>query len=134
MITLHFDGSCILGKRARGGWVLREFPGAMAITGNTGNVSCDYPTCNVAEYAGLAGGLEDALRRFGPSELHVYGDSQMVIKQMSGVYKVKHKQGQPLKPYVPYFYSALHAAKQHKSIRWSWIPREQNTEADGAAA
>jgi len=46
-------------------------------------------TNNVAEYTALITGLEEALR-LGVRKLIVRGDSQLVIKQMLGEYRVKH--------------------------------------------
>lgn len=133
-MVLHFDGSCILGRVGKGGWVISGTPDGLRYRGNTGPIDAAYPTCNAAEYAGLAAGLEDILRRFGPSDIEVYGDSLMAIKQMRGEYRVKTKVGQQQKPYVRFYYQAKLAADQHRSIRWNWIPREQNVEADAAAA
>ena len=132
-MVLHFDGSCILGKVGKGGWVFRAKPGDSPTCGNTGPIDCSYPTCNAAEYAGLAAGLEAILRIHGPSHIKVYGDSRMVIKQMSGQYRVKTQVGKPTKPYTRFYYRARLAADQHRSIEWNWIPREQNAEADRAA-
>jgi len=47
-------------------------------------------TNNVAEYRGLLAGLESALER-GVGELEVVSDSELLIKQMRGEYKVKNE-------------------------------------------
>jgi ribonuclease HI len=46
-------------------------------------------TNNVAEYAGLLEALEVAQQE-GANELEVVSDSELLVKQMLGVYKVKH--------------------------------------------
>ena len=46
-------------------------------------------TNNVAEYRGLLAGLESALER-GVSELEVVSDSELLVKQMLGEYKIKN--------------------------------------------
>src|SRR5438067_4357038 len=46
-------------------------------------------TNNVAEYRALIAGLEAALER-GVNELEVVSDSELVVKQMRGEYKVKN--------------------------------------------
>ena len=46
-------------------------------------------TNNVAEYRGLLAGLEAALAR-GVTELEVVSDSELLVKQMRGEYKVKN--------------------------------------------
>ena len=47
-------------------------------------------TNNVAEYRGLLAGLESALER-GVSELEVVSDSELLVRQMLGEYKVKNE-------------------------------------------
>ena len=47
-------------------------------------------TNNVAEYRGLIAGLESALER-GVDELEVVSDSELLVKQMQGEYKVKNE-------------------------------------------
>jgi ribonuclease HI len=47
-------------------------------------------TNNVAEYRGLLAGLESALER-GVGELEVVSDSELLVKQMRGEYKVKNE-------------------------------------------
>jgi ribonuclease HI len=47
-------------------------------------------TNNVAEYRGLLAGLESALER-GVDELEVVSDSELLVKQMRGEYKVKNE-------------------------------------------
>jgi ribonuclease HI len=46
-------------------------------------------TNNVAEYNGLVKGLERALQ-LGATTLEIYSDSELVVKQLQGAYKVKH--------------------------------------------
>ena len=80
-------------------------------------------TNNVAEYRGLLLGLQRA-RELGASEVDVVNDSELVAKQVNGVYKVKHPDMKP-----------LHAAAM-KALegfdRWSMrsVPRAQNADAD----
>lgn len=80
-------------------------------------------TNNVAEYRGLLLGLRLA-RELGATEVEAVNDSELVAKQVNGVYKVKHRDMKP-----------LHAeAKRALSEfdRWSIrsVPREQNADAD----
>jgi ribonuclease HI len=80
-------------------------------------------TNNVAEYRALIRGIELAAER-GATELELYGDSELVVKQVRGEYRVKD---QGLKP--------LHAQARHALSafeRWSFnhVRREQNAEAD----
>jgi ribonuclease HI len=80
-------------------------------------------TNNVAEYRALIDGLERA-RALGATEVEVIGDSELIVKQVNGAYKVKHA---GLKP--------LHAEAQRALAafeRWQLrnVPRAQNAAAD----
>jgi ribonuclease HI len=80
-------------------------------------------TNNVAEYRGLLLGLARA-HELGATEVEVVNDSELVAKQVNGVYKVKHADMKPL-------HAAAKAALgdfQRWSIRS--VPRAQNAEAD----
>jgi ribonuclease HI len=80
-------------------------------------------TNNVAEYRGLLLGLRRA-RALGADEVEVVNDSELVAKQLTGAYKVKHPAMKPLHA------QALQALKQF--TRWSIrsVPRAQNADAD----
>jgi len=80
-------------------------------------------TNNVAEYRGLLLGLERA-RELGASEVEVVNDSELVAKQVNGVYKVKHPDMKPLHA------AAIKALRGFD--RWSIrsVPRAQNADAD----
>jgi broad specificity phosphatase PhoE/ribonuclease HI len=83
-------------------------------------------TNNVAEYRGLIAGLEEA-RRLGAGELDVRMDSKLVVEQMSGRWKVKH-------PGLAELHQQARAlASTFDTVRFSWIPREQNKVADRLA-
>ena len=78
---------------------------------------------NVAEYRGLLLGLERA-HALGATEVEVVNDSELVAKQLNGIYKVKHPDMRPLHA------QALAALRAFE--RWSIrsVPREQNEQAD----
>ncbi len=80
-------------------------------------------TNNVAEYRGLLLGLARA-RELGADEVEVVNDSELVAKQVNGVYKVKHPDMKPLHA------AALEALAGFR--RWSIrsVPRAQNAGAD----
>lgn len=80
-------------------------------------------TNNVAEYEGLLLGLERA-RALGASEVEVVNDSELVAKQINGVYRVKHADMRPL--------HARAMAAFERFERWSIrsVPREENARAD----
>lgn len=80
-------------------------------------------TNNVAEYRALLLGLEHAAE-LGASEVEVVGDSELVAKQVQGIYKVKNAAMRPL-------HAQALAAFGHFD-RWSirTVPRAQNAHAD----
>jgi ribonuclease HI len=80
-------------------------------------------TNNVAEYRGLLLGLRRA-RALGADEVEVVNDSELVAKQVNGVYKVKHPDMRPLHA------EALEALRGFG--RWSIrsVPRAENAAAD----
>jgi len=80
-------------------------------------------TNNVAEYRALLLGLERA-RAVGATEVEVVNDSELIAKQVRGLYKVKHPAMRPL------YVDAMAALREFE--RWSIrsVPRAQNAEAD----
>lgn len=80
-------------------------------------------TNNVAEYQGLVAGLA-AARRHGVTRLHVRLDSELVVKQMTGEYRVKHDGLKPLHA------SARGAVGAFEAVRFEAIPRARNARAD----
>ncbi|MBU3751621.1 MAG: bifunctional RNase H/acid phosphatase [Mycobacterium sp.] len=83
-------------------------------------------TNNVAEYRALIAGLEEA-RRIGADEVDVRMDSKLIVEQMSGRWKVKH-------PGLAELHQQARAlASTFTAVRFSWIPREQNSHADRLA-
>ncbi|MBN8869290.1 MAG: ribonuclease HI family protein [Solirubrobacterales bacterium] len=80
-------------------------------------------TNNVAEYKALIRGIEMA-KELGADELQIHGDSELVVKQMLGQYKVKHPDMKPLHA------QAKDALAGVSSWSISHVRREQNAEAD----
>ena len=80
-------------------------------------------TNNVAEYRGLLRGLERA-RALGAAEVEIVNDSELVARQLTGAYKVKHAAMKPL--------HAEAMAALRGFDRWSIrsVPRAQNARAD----
>ena len=82
-------------------------------------------SCNVAEYCGLIAVLQYLLHIGAQNErIMVYGDSQLVIQQMFGQWKIKSG------IYVPYALKAKELRQTFSNLSGQWIPREQNTIAD----
>jgi ribonuclease HI len=80
-------------------------------------------TNNQAEYYGFKKGLERA-RDLGINKITLHSDSQLVVNQMKGIYKVKNQELAPLNQDV----KAL--ADSFEKIDFTYIPRELNKEAD----
>ena len=83
-------------------------------------------TNNVAEYNGLIAGALAARAIDPDASIDVRMDSKLVVEQMSGRWKIKHPDMQPL---------ALRArdALRGAEVTLEWIPRELNKAADALA-
>jgi ribonuclease HI len=80
-------------------------------------------TNNVAEYRALVAGLEKALE-LHVDEVEVVSDSELLVKQMRGEYKVK-------KPTLRELWEeATDLARQLRSVRYTAVRREHNELAD----
>jgi len=120
-LIVHVDG----GARGNPG----PAAAACVITSPAGEVVGEHSqllgtvTNNVAEYRALLLGLERA-RELGAGEVEVIGDSELIAKQVRGLYKVKHEAMKPLHR------AAMEALAGFE--RWSirTVPREQNARAD----
>src|SRR5271168_3560415 len=92
-VIVHVDG----GARGNPG----PAAAACVITSLEGEVLGEHSrllgiaTNNVAEYRALLLGLECA-QALGASEVEVVGDSELIAKQVQGLYKVKHEAMRPL--------------------------------------
>ena len=80
-------------------------------------------TNNVAEYSALVAGLRRAAA-VGVTELQVRSDSELMVKQMRGEYRVKNKDLQTL------FLDASRAAREVGRVTYEHVRREHNELAD----
>ncbi|MGB9186141.1 MAG: ribonuclease HI family protein [Solirubrobacteraceae bacterium] len=120
-VTVHVDG----GARWNPG------PAAIGVVVSDGDGSVldelgeriGVATNNVAEYMALLRGIEraDAL---GAREIELVNDSELVAKQLTGAYKVKHPAMRPL------YEQAVAALRGFDSWRIRSVPRAQNADAD----
>jgi len=83
-------------------------------------------TNNVAEYYGLIAAMDYA-QSHGIRALRIESDSELLVKQMRGQYKVKSEDLRPL------FERAQKMSKAFDSFRTEHVYREQNREADALA-
>jgi probable phosphoglycerate mutase len=80
-------------------------------------------TNNVAEYRALVAGLERAVEA-GVAQLTVISDSELVVRQMRGEYRVKNRGLQPL------FLEASRLARRIGTVTYEAVRREHNELAD----
>lgn len=124
-----FDGACWPnpGGKAAYGWAISD-DGDFKREGS-GIIGCGPEMSNnVAEYMGLY----HCLKFLHENNLHlnkisVFGDSKLVVKQMSGKWRAKRGL------YIEAFKLAYCLIKEFPNIKVSWIPREHNTLADSIA-
>ena len=82
-------------------------------------------TNNVAEYTALAKALQWLLaNNFNSNKVEIKSDSQLVVNQLTGDYKVKAKR------ILPLFKHVLFLKTKFQDIQIKWIPRDMNREAD----
>jgi ribonuclease HI len=80
-------------------------------------------TNNVAEYTALVRGLE-AAADLGLKRLAVYSDSELLVKQMNGEYRVKHPD------LLPLYQDARELVKEFDAVSIAHVRRENNKRAD----
>jgi ribonuclease HI len=80
-------------------------------------------TNTVAEYSALVAGLERAVEA-GVDDLEVVSDSELLVKQMRGEYRVKNRALQDL------FLDASRLARKIRHVTYTAVRREYNTLAD----
>ncbi len=83
-------------------------------------------TNNVAEYSALLYGL-DLASQFQPDKLQIYSDSELMVKQMTGVYKTRDPKMKELREI------ALVKLQSIEDYTFTAIPRELNSDADSLA-
>ena len=118
-LVLYFDGASRgnPGPAAYGVW---------SPAGATASEAIGNATNNVAEWRGFLAALDLALAAGAP-EVEIRADSELVLKQFSGEYRMKapHLAG--------YLAEAREKARRLRSLRVAHVPREKNREADALA-
>ncbi len=119
--TLHVDGAARgnpgpagIGAiiRKEDGTVLKEVAEPLGTTTN-----------NVAEYSALIRGLEEA-RGLGGARIHVYTDSELMARQINGIYRVKTEH------IIPLYRRAMQLLQVFESFKVEHVRREYNKDAD----
>lgn len=120
-VILHFDGGIREGIMAYG-YVAYD-PSDHRTILFEGCSRCGSGTSNVAEYRALIAGLYECRRR-RVNHIHVIGDSQLVINQITGAWKVNKED---LKQHRD---KALELLVEFESWTAKWVRRNQNKHAD----
>jgi ribonuclease HI len=127
MIEAYFDGLCEPnpGGVATYGFVIKR-DGKKVHEGHglAGTPKTPQATNNVAEYTGLIKALEWLLAQKVKEPVVIRGDSDLIIKQVKGEYKVKSGLLAPLHGQVKELLEKLPA------ITIEWVRRERNADAD----
>lgn len=119
--TLYFDGGIRKGLMAYG-WLVLD-PKNETIVLSSGNKTCGLGTSNVAEYRALIAGLQGAIK-LGINIVHIVGDSQLIIKQVLGIFKAKQPELRKHRDYV------IETLKHFDDYTIKWVPRRENKRAD----
>ncbi len=123
-LDIHIDGAC-RGNPGDAGF-------GVHVTTPAGNVVAELygylgrTTNNVAEYQGLIHALRYAEKR-GAKRVRLFSDSELVVRQVAGVYKVKHPH------MVPLHREALGLMRAFEKATLTHVRREQNRDADRLA-
>ncbi len=122
--TLYADGAARGNPGpAASGYVLDDPSGAPRAAGG---VALGHATNNIAEYRALTVGLARALD-LGISAIEVRMDSELVVRQMTGLYRVKNEGLKPL------YAEAQALSRRFGKFTIRHVPRAENARADAEA-
>lgn len=126
-VVVHFDGACqppqgggvaAFGFTVRGAGIEHNDCGAAVEPGSP------EATNNVAEYLGAIRALEYLRGQGYRGPVQVYGDSALVIGQVTGKFKVRAEHLRPYRDRV------LALAAEFERASFEWVPRSENRMAD----
>jgi len=123
MILAYFDGLCQPnpGVGTYGFVIYRDGRKVHEGWGGVGT----HTTNNIAEYTGALRALEYLIEQKLTAEaVTVRGDSELVIKQLRGEYKVRDAKLAPLNAKIRELFFRF------QNLRYEHVPRERNREAD----
>jgi ribonuclease HI len=122
-VTAYIDGLSMPRNPGIGTFGFVIYDGSRKLAEGSGLAGRNV-TSNYAEYTALAEALEKLKAMGLEGDVLVRSDSQLLIGQMSRGWKVKGGM------YVGKLKEVRDLMKEFGSIRFEWIPREQNQEAD----
>ncbi len=104
------------------GWLLLDSEDATEVI-VSGNRTCGKGTSNISEYRALIAGLQGSLK-IGINIIHIIGDSQLFVKQVSGAFMVKKSE------LIKHRDRVLELLEQFEDYTIKWVPRTKNKQAD----
>jgi ribonuclease HI len=122
-LTIYTDGASRNnpGEAGAGVYILKDgkpFESIARYLGTTTN--------NIAEYTAAIIGLEHAAKA-GARKVRLFADSELMVKQINGLYKVKNEGLKPLHAKVKTLIASI------GSVEVQYVPRAQNKDADALA-
>lgn len=108
---------------AGAGWVIQDEEGEVL---GKGHAFLGRRTNNEAEYEAVIRGLKAALE-LGANEVFLRSDSELLVKQVNGTYRVKEEKLQAL------YHAAREALQKFRRFDVKHVTREQNSDADDQA-
>jgi len=121
VLTIYTDGVA-RGNPGEGGY-------GVIIKGSDGDIVEEIggyigeTTNNFAEYSALVTGLKASIK-YRADKIEVYSDSELMVRQLNGVYKVKSES------LIPMYKEAKMIMSLLGDVKITHIPREKNKEAD----
>ncbi|HEV2317015.1 MAG TPA: ribonuclease HI [Thermoplasmata archaeon] len=127
LVQVHFDGAC---EPARGGGIATY---GFTVEGSGLKYEefglavppwSPRATNNVAEYSAATRALEWLAQQGFRGQVVLLGDSELVVRQMQGEYRVRAEHLRAYKEHLD------RLVQRFEGVRFGWIPREENTRAD----
>jgi len=122
-VTVYVDGLAEPGNPGTGTYGFLVYDGKEKLAEGSGLAGYEV-TSNFAEYTALAEAFKRLRTLRIEGDILVRSDSKLLVGQMSEGWKVKGGM------YVEKLKEARDLMKEFGSVRFEWIPREQNQEAD----
>ena len=122
-VTVYVDGLAQPRNPGTGTYGFVIYDGPKKVAEGSGLAGYDV-TSNYAEYTALEQALSKLKNMGVEGDVLIRSDSQLLVGQMSSGWKVKGGM------YVEKLKAVRDLLKEFGSVRFEWIPREQNEEAD----
>ena len=122
-VTVYVDGLAQPRNPGTGTYGFIIYDGPKKVAEGSGLAGYDV-TSNYAEYTALEQALSKLKNMGVEGDVLIRSDSQLLVGQMSSGWKVKGGM------YIEKLKAVRDLLKEFGSVRFEWIPREQNEEAD----